>query len=77
MENAKKGECTWCVCGVTGLGEEIQVRVIFKGEMARKFKAVKEHLALERNTDVVKLELKKAYDRLPPEAKEKKENGKT
>ena len=75
MENAKKGECTWCVLGVTGLGDEIQVRVTFKGEMAKKFKAVKEHLALEHNTDVVRVELKKAYDRLPPEAKEKKKDG--
>lgn len=75
MENAKKGECTWCVCGVTRLGEEIQVRVIFKGEMAKKFKAVKEHLALKNNTDVVTHELKKAFDRLPPEEKEKAKHG--
>ena len=49
---------------------DVQVRVIFKGKMAEKFKAIKDQLGVENNTEVLRILLNREYEKLPPEAKE-------
>lgn len=52
------------------MGDEVQLRITFKGKMAKEFKAVKAHLGVENNTEVVRHLLKEEFDELPPDAKE-------
>lgn len=44
--------------------ETVNVRVEFTEEMAHKFKAVKEHLGVENNTEVLRILLNKEYSRI-------------
>lgn len=44
--------------------EEVQVRIILEGEMARKFNRIKKRYGLESNADLVRLLITLEYDRL-------------
>lgn len=44
--------------------EEINVRVEFIGEMAEKFKKVKDHLGVTNNTEVLRILINKEYSEI-------------
>ena len=42
--------------------EEMQLRVMLEGVMAERFRALKERLGFENNTDLVRLLITRAYE---------------
>ena len=49
---------------------EVQVLVRLKGEMAKKFEAIKERLGVNNNTEVVRILLNKEFSEINPNKKE-------
>ena len=46
------------------MSNSVNVRVEFKGEMAKRFKKVKEKLGLENNTEVLRALINKEFSQL-------------
>jgi len=44
--------------------ESLQIKVVLKGEQARRFKIVKEHLGLETNSEVIRNLIKQGYEKI-------------
>ncbi|MGF3573542.1 MAG: hypothetical protein ACQXXG_09020 [Candidatus Bathyarchaeia archaeon] len=49
--------------------EAPQVRVVFEGEMRKRFEAVKRYYGLEKNADLVRLLVTLKYEELKKEGK--------
>jgi hypothetical protein len=49
--------------------EAPQVRVVFEGEMRKRFEAVKRYYGLEKNADLVRLLVTLRYEELKKEGK--------
>jgi len=47
--------------------DEIQLKVLLKGEMAKKFLKIKQKYGFESNTDLIRLLVSKAYDEMKKE----------
>jgi hypothetical protein len=47
-------------------GEEVQVRIVLQGEMAKKFNLIKRHYGLESNADLVRLLITMEHERIRP-----------
>lgn len=54
---------------MTEESEPPQVRVIFEGEMRKRFESVKRYYGLEKNADLIRLLVTLRYDELKKEGK--------
>ena len=46
------------------MSEEVQVRIVLEGDMARKFNRIKKRYGLESNADLVRLLISQEYERM-------------
>jgi len=60
------------VTGCKGVTRTVQVRVLFKDEMAEKFKTIKENLGVNNNTEVVRICINTCYKELLEKPSEKR-----
>ena len=52
--------------------EEVQVRVALKGKLAEQFKALKDHIGIKNNSEVLRFIVKREHDKITASEERKK-----